>query len=121
MRLPADAALIVAADADAATAAALLAAWRAQDLPVFADADDLEAALEESGVTTLVVCGGGAAGVKAAENQGYRVFVVAEALAPAQAAELQGGEARIVSLAQTLLAVAGARIRERLRAARGGG
>lgn len=117
MRLPADAALILLAEGDPASAA-LAAAWRAQDLPVFVADGDLDARLDEQGVTTLVVCGDEAGFVERAISGGYRVFVVAETLAADGAAKWQGGEARLASLRETVIAAAGAKARQKLRAAR---
>jgi len=131
MRLPADAALIVV-DApppteDAITA--LLTVWREEGLPVFhvaAQADSafvdtgLEAALDAIGATTLVVCGNALdATVRDAAGLGYRVFLVADAHAPALARQ-HGEYAAVVSSETALEAGRRAKARLRWRAQRGG-
>ncbi len=186
MRLPADAALLVIDAQDAVedrrpsaghapeadrNIAALVAAWRAEGLPLvhvgrppiapsalaFAIpplegeivivrnatsafiGSDLEARLDELGVTTLVLCGTLAtdalgASARHASDLGYRPFVVADAcravdttdlrgrLWPANdvralaLARLKGETAAIVDVATTLRAAAAAKARQRRRA-----
>jgi nicotinamidase-related amidase len=106
-------------------------------------ATDLEAALDELGATTLVFCGvlthnSVEATVRAASGLGFRAFVVADACWSVDVVDLRGRRwpaedvhalslthlhreyAQVVSLPETLVAAAGARIRERLRARRVG-
>jgi nicotinamidase-related amidase len=106
-------------------------------------ATDLEAALDDFGATTLVFCGvlthnSVEATVRAASGLGYRAFVVADACWSVDVVDLRGRRwaaedvhalslthlhreyAQVVTLPETLVAAAGARIRERLRARRGG-
>jgi nicotinamidase-related amidase len=157
MRLPADAVLLII-DAQEATGdprrgasdpteadrniAALIGAWRAEDLPLVhvtrrpgasgsplapavpplhgelvivrnatsAFGADLEARLDELGVTTLVFCGALAthaleASARHAGDLGYQVFVVADACRAADTIDLQGRlwpaeDVRALSLAQ---------------------
>ena len=140
MRLPADAALIVAgrfADEDETTAgqaaAALIEAWRREDLPAFdlrgeaggAFGGDLEARLDDVGATTLVICGeAGAVGASAdqAEALGFHVFIVRDACWPQAAAPPDAGRrAAVVVDLETALAAAGlAKSRQRLKDGRGG-
>jgi nicotinamidase-related amidase len=130
MRLPSDAALLIADEprpADAA--AALLEAWREEALPVFrllggqrsaddAFADtDLEARLDAIGATTLVFAGASPkATVLAAAERGYRVFVVGEL-----EANDFGGDVRIVSHETAMEAARRAKFRQRWAEARRGG
>ena len=156
MRLPCDGALIVI-DAEGGpefppAVAALLEAWRAEGLPRFvvrlearartpatdpasgpdAFADGaLEAALDDIGATTLVLCGAPASALAAslrhAAALGYRLFVVAEACAtdvPASPperpalAQLDSELARVVTLPTALAAARQAKTRQRLNAAK---
>jgi nicotinamidase-related amidase len=183
MRLPADAVLLIIDAQEAVDGprhgggeasevetniAALVAAWRAEGLPLahvarqpgssplppldgeivivrnatsaFVGAD-LEARLDELGVTTLVLCGALAthaleASARHAGDLGYQVFVVADAcravdtadlggrLWPAEdvralaLARLKGETATIVDAATTLRAAATAKARQRRGAAR---
>lgn len=135
MRLPADATLIVAgppdgtADPAAARAvAALIEAWRREDLPAFdlradvcgAFGGDLEARLDEVGATTLVMCGAADAvepSAEQAEALGFHVFIVHDACWP-QAAARPGATLRsaVVVDLKTALAAAGlAKSRQRLK------
>jgi nicotinamidase-related amidase len=135
MRLPADATLIVvgapdpAGDATArANIAALIEAWRREDLPAVdaraLDAgpfDDgrLEARLEDLGATTLVLCGEDSAVDRAAREAtalGFHAFVVRDACwrngASATAAGL-GQSGAVVDVATALAAAAVAKARQR--------
>ena len=116
MRLPTDAALVIAEGA----ADELVEVWREERLPVVpltADPAELDAALETLGATTIVICGeGGEAAAAIAAGLGYRVFLVGEG----QVGEGQVGEGvRVVSRGLAIAAGRMARARERWKAARG--
>ena len=147
MRLPADATLIVAghpSEGAAGRVAALLAAWRAEALPVVHVERDgtgepvlrpfkaaaLWRELDGIGATAVVVCGAGPgvpAAAEAAAAFGCHVFVAADAcaagdLAPIAAAEAssQGDRARLVQTEAVLAAASVAKVRQRREAARRG-
>ena len=105
MRLPPDTVLLCGAEAPPE----LLAVWAEERLAVLPlpAPDQLEAALEALGTTTVVVVGDGAA---AAAALGFRVFWIGDEPAP------EG--VRAVTLAQTLAAARLARARERWKAGR---
>ncbi len=107
MRLPPDTALLCAPDAPPE----LAAVWREERLPIVA-AENMEAALDAIGATTLVVAGDAAAAAKAA-GLGLRVFYVGDGPAP--------DGARAATLAEALAAGRNARARERWKAARAAG
>ena len=145
MRLPADAALIVAGrfhDEDGRAAlhavAALVETWRREDLPAFdlrsetggagggAFGGDLEARLDEVGATTLILCGQAdavEASVGQAEALGFHVFIVGDACWPPTATTPDASRrpAVVVDL-ETALAAAGlAKSRQRLKGGGRGG
>ncbi len=149
MRLPADATLIVVGAGEAmeaprdepheANIASLVAAWRKEGLPVvsarvagaasaFAEAG-LERLLDDSGATTLVLCGA-LAGVEPtardAESLGYHVFIPIDACgsaahpADAAIAALRQAGAVVVDTAAALAAATTAKARQRREAERNG-
>jgi nicotinamidase-related amidase len=140
LRLPADATLIILGSVGAgdertlANLAALIAAWREQELPVahvaaggFAGTE-LERLLDDSGATTLVLCGELGpleAAVRDAVRLGYHAFVPLDACWPEASRSdsvvqrLASEEAAVVDTASALLAVATAKFRQRRLAERG--
>lgn len=140
MRLPADATLIVAGEAPEGAAgenvAALIAAWRAEGLPVVhVDRDGREgdnAALHERldalGTTTIVLCGEGqglVAAAVAAADMGCHVFIAGDACAAPALAPILADEdfssddrARLVSAEAALAAASTAKVRQRRDEAR---
>jgi nicotinamidase-related amidase len=150
MRLPADATLIVAGDAREGAAgekvAALIAAWRAEGLPVVHIGRNVEATapgeaaiaafdraalhdrLDAIGTTAAVFCGDGQglfAAALAAADLGCHVFVTGDACSPdaltpilAVEAFSRGDRARLVDAAAALAAAPTAKARQRREAAR---
>ncbi len=145
MRLPADATLIVVGEPDAARdggaaakVAALIEAWRREDLPAvdlrdvadasraFADGG-LQARLDDFGATTLVLCGEGVA-VEAVAREaaalGFHAFIVLDACwklgaAPSIAPALRSGElGAAVDAAAALVAATPPKARQRRDASR---
>ncbi len=139
MRLPADAALIVAGRFDddgdrtaSQAVAALIETWRREDLPTFdlrseaggagggAFGGDLEARLDEVGATTLILCGEAdavEASAGQAEALGFHVFIVRDGCSPQPALTPDASRrpAVVVDL-ETALAAAGlAKSRQRLK------
>ena len=135
MRLPADATLIVLGAPDpggdaAATAnvAALIEAWRREDLPAVDartpgggafETGRLEERLDEIGATTLVLCGEEGAVMRAARDAaalGFHAFICRDACSgasPSPAITGVGEAAGIVETATALAAAAVAKARQR--------